>query len=51
MYRRSKFVEVLLDIREKMAEEAEFDVQMLADIVRKDADDDTPADDPAAARP
>ena len=34
MYRRPKFLEVLLDIRQEMAREADFDVDLFAEIVR-----------------
>lgn len=34
MYPRSKFQEVLLLIREEMAREADFDVDLFAEIVR-----------------
>jgi hypothetical protein len=34
MYPRSKFQEVLLEIREEMAREADFDVDLFAEIVR-----------------
>lgn len=34
MYPRSKFQEVLLQIREEMAREADFDVDLFAEIVR-----------------
>lgn len=34
MYPRSKFLEVLLEIRQEMAREADFDVDLFAEIVR-----------------
>lgn len=34
MYPRSKFQEVLLEIRQEMAREADFDVDLYAEIVR-----------------
>jgi hypothetical protein len=34
MYRRPKFLEVLLDIRQEMAREADYDVDLFAEIVR-----------------
>lgn len=34
MYPRSKFQEVLLEIRQEMAREADFDVDLFAEIVR-----------------
>lgn len=37
MYPRSKFQEVLLEIRQEMAREADFDVDMFAEIVRTGA--------------
>ena len=37
MYPRSKFQEVLLEIRQEMAREADFDVDLFAEIVRSGA--------------
>lgn len=37
MYPRSKFQEVLLAIRQEMAREADFDVDLLTEIVRTGA--------------
>ena len=34
MYRRPKFLEVLLEIREKMAVEADYDVDLFAEMAR-----------------
>jgi len=34
MYRRPKFLEVLLRIREEMAREADYDVDLFAEMVR-----------------
>ena len=34
MYRRPKFLEVLLDIRQKMARDADYDVDLFAELVR-----------------
>lgn len=34
MYRRPKFLEVLLNIREEMAREADYDVDLYVEIVR-----------------
>lgn len=34
MYRRPKFLEVLLNIREEMAREADYDVDRFAEIAR-----------------
>jgi len=34
MYRRSKFLEVLLEIRQEMAREADYDVDLFAEMVR-----------------
>ena len=34
MYRRSKFNEVLLEIRKEMSAEADFDVDLFAEMVR-----------------
>ena len=36
MYRRPKFLEVLLKIREEMAREADYDVDLFAETVRAD---------------
>lgn len=37
MYPRSKFQEVLLEIRQEMAREADFDVDLFAEIIRTGA--------------
>ena len=34
MYRRPKFLEVLLDIRQEMAREADYDADLFAELVR-----------------
>lgn len=34
MYRRPKFLEVLLEIRQEMAREADYDVDLYAEIIR-----------------
>lgn len=34
MYRRSKSLEVLLDVRQQMAREADFDVDLFVEMVR-----------------
>ncbi|MEO8648786.1 MAG: hypothetical protein ABI539_06435 [Acidobacteriota bacterium] len=34
MYRRPKFLEVLIEIRQEMAREADYDVDLFAQIVR-----------------
>lgn len=34
MYRRPKFLEVLLDIRKEMARAADYDVDLFAELVR-----------------
>lgn len=34
MYRRPKFLEVLLDIRQEMARQADYDVDFFAEMVR-----------------
>ncbi len=34
MYRRPKFLEVLLEIRQAMAREADYDVDLFAEMVR-----------------
>jgi hypothetical protein len=54
MYPRSKFQEVLLEIRQEMAREADFDVDLFAEIVRtgsgpRDARIHSLGDPPAAS--
>jgi hypothetical protein len=34
MYRRPKFLEILLEIRQQMAHEADYDVDLFAEIAR-----------------
>ena len=34
MYRRSKFLEVLLNVRQEMAREADYDVDLFAEMIR-----------------
>jgi hypothetical protein len=34
MYRRSKFLEVLLDLRQEMAREADYDLDLFAEMIR-----------------
>ncbi len=34
MYRRPKFLEVLLDIRHEMAQEADYDTDLFAEMIR-----------------
>ncbi len=34
MYRRPKFLEILLEIREQMSRDADFDVDLFAEMVR-----------------
>ncbi|MFN6962786.1 MAG: hypothetical protein ACK4S4_03365 [Pyrinomonadaceae bacterium] len=41
MYRRPKFLEVLLTIREEMAREADYDVDLFAEMVRSGSRRDT----------
>ena len=36
MYRRPKFLEVLIDIRQEMAREADYDVDLFAEMIRSD---------------
>lgn len=36
MYRRPKFLEILLEIREEMSREADYDVDLFAELVRSD---------------
>ena len=43
MYRRAKFVEILLEIREEMAHEADYDVVLFVERVRNgDSAPDSP---------
>jgi hypothetical protein len=37
MYRRPKFLEILLEIREEMSREADYDVDLFAELVRSHA--------------
>jgi hypothetical protein len=37
MYRRPKFLEILHQIREEMSREADYDVDLFAEMVRNDA--------------
>lgn len=37
MYRRPKFLEILLEIREEMSREADYDVDLFAELVRSGA--------------
>jgi hypothetical protein len=60
MYRRPKFLEVLLDIRQEMAREADYDVDLFAELVRNgrqpgprqrhSINGDEPSDDRRASR-
>lgn len=43
MYRRPKFLEALLDIRREMANEADHDVHILAEMIRTDRRSGKPA--------
>lgn len=36
MYRRPKFLEVLLEIRQEMSRESDYDVDLFAEMVRSD---------------
>ena len=36
MYRRPKFLEILLEIRQEMAREADYDVDLFAEMIRSD---------------
>ncbi len=36
MYRRPKFLEILLEIRQEMSREADYDVDLFAEMVRSD---------------
>jgi len=48
MYRRPKFLEILLETRREMAREAGFDVDVFAEIVRSGDRAATPKSRPAA---
>ena len=37
MYRRPKFLEILIDIRQQMAHEADYDVDLFTEMVRSGA--------------
>jgi len=39
MYRRSKFVEILTEIREEMAHESDYDVVLFAEMIRSGGTD------------
>ena len=39
MYRRSKFVEILTEIREEMAQESDYDVVLFAEMIRSGGTD------------
>jgi hypothetical protein len=41
MYRRPKFLEVLREIRQEMAREADYDVELFAEMVRSGSFPDT----------
>ena len=34
MYRRTKFLEILLEVREQMSRDADYDVDLFAELVR-----------------
>ena len=55
MYPRSKFQEIMLEIREEMARESDFDVDLFVELVRSGARRETAAKysigDPAKAEP
>ncbi len=36
MYRRPKFLEVLIDIRQEMARQSDYDVDLFAEMIRSD---------------
>lgn len=36
MYRRPKFLEILLEIRQEMSREADYDVDLFAEMIRAD---------------
>ena len=38
MYRRPKFLEILLEIREEMSREAEYNVDLFAEMLRSESD-------------
>ena len=37
MYRRPKFLEILLEIREEMSREAEYDLELFAQMLRSES--------------
>ena len=43
MYRRPKFLEVLLDIRREMAHEVDYDTDLFAEMIRSGRHTDTEA--------
>ena len=51
MYRRPKFLEILLDIRQEMAREADYDTDLFAEMVRTGARPNTPEGDPTTPGP
>ncbi|MEP7211537.1 MAG: hypothetical protein ABI791_00570 [Acidobacteriota bacterium] len=54
MYRRSKFLEVLLEVRQQMARDADYDVDLFAEMIRSGSISMPPAktgDDAGTARP
>ncbi len=36
MYRRPKFLEILLEIRQEMSRQADYDVDLFAEMIRSD---------------
>jgi hypothetical protein len=49
MYRRPKFLEILHEIREEMSGEADYDVDLFAEIVRNGKGSRFNSDDPKIA--
>jgi hypothetical protein len=43
MYRRSKFLEVLLEVRQQMARDADYDVDLFAEMIRSGSISKPPA--------
>jgi hypothetical protein len=41
MYRRAKFLEILIEIRQEMAHEADYDVDLFAELARRGGSDRT----------
>jgi len=50
MYRRPKFLEILLEIRQEMAREADYDVDLFVEIARSGKRPAADRDDPVDTR-